>query len=221
MLSDTGEYLDESCQPVERMDVAWNAELKKPRQLFEIVPEERAAKLGDTSFMIKADHTDQDLDDIFKIRTDKDEWVTFHVVPARSKVEPSVLKDLIREVRFRGRSALTSERLEDWNRRAEGWFDRFGLEVLDEHGVVVADSNTAEGPNWLQMKLPANRDMQVRVRCAGSWLEGEKPYRLFVTGSGSELHDFATTAAFESPSSRRYSCGSPDTPQTPLSDTVG
>lgn len=187
--TESGDYVDSEERVVRKLDVVWSDGVYRERQLFEILPEEGARGVGDTTFMVRGAQAEDESADTFRFKTTAEEWVTIHAVPGRSQVEPTVLKELIREVQFKGRRALTSERLEDWNRKAEDWFDRFQLEVLDAQGKVLADSHTSDGPNWVQVKLPAETEFQVRLRCNNQSKE-EKPYRLFVTGSGPETHDF-------------------------------
>ena len=63
----------------------------------------------------------------------------------------------------------------------------FDLEILDETGAVIAQSNLADGTDWVQLEVPAGTELQALVRLRSSFHEETRPYRLFVVGSTGEL----------------------------------
>ena len=189
----TGEYVNLAGETVRHMSIPWNKEELRHRELYEILNEEsaRGPVPQDTSFMVEGIVENNTTVDSYRIKPQRTEWVTFHAVPARSKVGPEVLKELVREVQFKGRHALTARRLNHWNNRALEWFDQFSLEAYDSEGQLLASSESAEGPNWLQLRIPADFEVEIRVKCNRSWDDQHKPYRLFTTGSGFEIDQAA------------------------------
>ena len=140
----TGEYVNLAGETVRHMSIPWNTEEKRHRELFEILNEEsaRGPLPQDTSFMVEGMVEDGSTVDSYRIKPERTEWVTFHAIPARSKVGPDVLKELVREVQFKGRRALTERRLDHWNQRALEWFDQFSLEAYDSDGELLASSDS-------------------------------------------------------------------------------
>ncbi|THB74163.1 MAG: hypothetical protein D6B28_02580 [Gammaproteobacteria bacterium] len=61
--------------------------------------------------------------------------------------------------------------------------DDFDFVVKDDEGNVVADSNSTDFVDWIQIQVPANTTLTVEVELYSTAHYLTKDYRLFVTGS--------------------------------------
>ena len=72
--------------------------------------------------------------------------------------------------------------------------DDFDLYIYDEHGNQLAYSvKTNDYVDWVQIKVPAGKKLQAKVRLYSSGHIFFKSYRIFVTGSTSLLKEVNVT----------------------------
>jgi hypothetical protein len=186
--SDSGEYVDDGGDVIRTVKVPWEGSETRTYELYENYTAEQAQSMtdNDTSFMVSSRGRRGEAQE-FSMRSREAQRVTIVVVPeSASMFYPQAMSVLFA-------AAVIGYNIPPVAPAFVYTTDDFDLEVLRD-GELVAESNSAERIDWIQLSAPRDSDLVVRVTLVSSWDSWSlspisRRYRLFVTGSTKHLRE--------------------------------
>ncbi|MBI5549208.1 MAG: hypothetical protein HY901_35435 [Deltaproteobacteria bacterium] len=187
-----GDYVDKDGNVQRTIRTQWSLTEAKDWDLVEDYSEKRARELpdNDTSFLVEGSIARTELSDTYRFRSKVDQYVSVLVLPELATAA------CFPHLRFRGAEEAAQKAMANpFAAAQEMWtaglkaYDDFDVEILNGEGKVVARSNLLGGADWIHIKVPADTELQARVKLRNSLHPSDKPYRLFVVGSNSATVD--------------------------------